>query len=83
MHCRTLMKGTKIEVEARCSFVEGAWGVQLWMQCSNILEFGHLIRTKQISAEELTGIFLKRLKRCYSNMGVHGLIIYHVESHSQ
>nr|GEV68741.1 glutamyl-tRNA(Gln) amidotransferase subunit A isoform X2 [Tanacetum cinerariifolium] len=28
-----------------------------------ILELGHLIRTKQISSEELTGIFLKRLKR--------------------
>nr|GFA53044.1 glutamyl-tRNA(Gln) amidotransferase subunit A isoform X2 [Tanacetum cinerariifolium] len=27
-----------------------------------ILEFGHLIRTNQISAKELTGIFLKRLK---------------------
>lgn len=28
-----------------------------------ILELGHLIRTKQISSEELVGIFLKRLKR--------------------
>lgn len=28
-----------------------------------ILELGHLIKTKQISSEELVGIFLKRLKR--------------------
>ncbi|XP_076919291.1 uncharacterized protein LOC143580034 isoform X2 [Bidens hawaiensis] len=28
-----------------------------------ILELGHLIRTKQISSEELVGVFLKRLKR--------------------
>ncbi|KAI7731875.1 hypothetical protein M8C21_032239, partial [Ambrosia artemisiifolia] len=28
-----------------------------------VLELGHLIRTKQISSEELVGIFLKRLKR--------------------
>ncbi|KAD4385906.1 hypothetical protein E3N88_26075 [Mikania micrantha] len=29
----------------------------------NILELGHLIRTKQISSEELVGIFINRLKR--------------------
>nr|GEW99520.1 hypothetical protein [Tanacetum cinerariifolium] len=31
-----ILKGTKIEVEARCSFVEGARVVQLWMRCSNV-----------------------------------------------
>ncbi|XP_071701933.1 uncharacterized protein [Rutidosis leptorrhynchoides] len=29
----------------------------------SILELGHLIRTKQISSEELVGVFLKRVKR--------------------
>lgn len=29
----------------------------------SVLELGRLIKTKQIRSEELTGIFLKRLKR--------------------
>lgn len=33
----------------------------LWLQ--QVLELGQLIKTRKITSEELTGIFIRRLKR--------------------